>query len=284
MGPGARCKKEIAEHLAEAPSRKDHLRKVKEAQLKLDRLGIDAQKAFSSSRMLKSCIAFQEQINAIVLKGYPGGRWPEHIEPLPHIYSTLGGMYRDLKFAVGVEFLLKGTLYVVDKTDPNWVADLLDLIKFVFFIAQAGDDDINWLAAEDKSLLERADMRNVARGYMIILCLRAKFSFGMDTNFVQALYHWARKSLESRGDPKVQTNSFREGFEKSQKTLLKWANVSIDHALPLPSPEEVAKLKKEIQARSSTDQLGEAFCDMALDGKADAAVSAGVVGAGDTQN
>ncbi|CAN8102477.1 unnamed protein product [Discula destructiva] len=242
-----RCRKEIAEHLAEVPDRKDHLHKVKDAQMKLEKLGIDAQKAFLGNRTLNLCILFQDQVNAVVLKGYPRGRWPEHIEPLPHIYSTLGGMYLDLQFAVGLEFILKGTLYVTDKADPNWMADLWNLIRFMFFMAQADENDINWLGTENKSPSKRVDMRNVARGYMVILCLRAKFTFGMDTGFVQALYRWAGDTLDIHS-PKVETKSFREGFEQSQKTLLKWANISFGHGLPLPTSEEVAKMKEDIQA------------------------------------
>lgn len=256
-------------HLAEAPKRNDHLRKVKEAQLKLDKLGLDAQKAFASYRVLKSCITYQDQVNAIVLKGYLGGRWPEQMEPLPHIYRELGGMYRDLGFAIGLEFVIKGTLYVLDKSDPNWVADLLSLVKFILFMAQAGENDINWLAAEDKKLMSRKDMRNVARGYVAILCVRAKFTFGSDTNFVRAVYHWAGKTLEVSYDHKIHTKLFREAFEESQKQVLKWANVSPDHALSLPSHQEIVKLKKETQAPSSTEKLGDALGAMKLDQKLD---------------
>lgn len=262
---GERCKKEIAVHLAEAPNRKDHLRKVKEAQMKLDDLGRDAQINFASCRTLKSCISYQEQVNAIVVEGYPGGRWPEQMEPLPTIYRGIGGMYRDLAFAIGLEFVIKGTLYVLDKTDPNWVGDLHDLVKFILFMAQAGDNDINWLAAEDKNLMSREDMRNVARGYIAILCVLAKFTFGSDTNFVRALYNWAGYSLDNSYDLKITSKKFREGFEKSQNQLLKWANMSADHALVLPSEKEVAKLKEETQALRNAEELGKSLGDVKLD-------------------
>ncbi|KAJ4387121.1 hypothetical protein N0V93_007709 [Gnomoniopsis smithogilvyi] len=244
------CRSEIAEHLAEAPKRHNHLGKVKEAQDKLDRLGKDALDAFSSSRVLTSCIAFQRQIATLVEKGYPSGRWPDHIEPLPRILRQLGAMYRELEFAIGLEFELKGTLYVRDKTDPNWTADFHNLVKHILFMAQAGDNDIKWVAAESKSVLERADMRYVARGYLIILCLGARMAFGMDSKFVQALYHWTGDLLECGEDAKLHTDLFREIFEFSQKRLIEWAEAGVHLALQLPPREQVAELEKDIRSLS----------------------------------
>lgn len=245
---GQRCKNEIAEHLTEAPKRQNHFGQVKEAQDKLDRLGKDALRAFASSRVLTTCISFQKQIAAVVEKGYPSGRWPDHIEPLPHILRELGGMYLELRFAIGLEFELKGIIYVRDKTDPNWTAELQSLVKSMLFLAQAGDDDIKWVAAEHKSVLERSDMRQVARGYLIILCLGARSAFGMDSSFVRALYRWAGGLIEYLDCPKVHTDLFREGFDFSQKRLLEWAEASACHALQLPLREQIEELEKDIWA------------------------------------
>lgn len=242
------CRNEISEHLAEAPERQNHLGQVKEAQDKLDKLGKDAGIAFSKYRVLPSCMSFQRQVAALVAKGYPSGRWPDHMEPLPHILRQLGGMYRDLEFAIGLEFELKGTLWVRDKTDPNWTTDFQSLIRYILLIAQAGDDDIKWVAAESKSTLERSDMRYVARGYLLILCLGARSAFGMDSKFVQALYRWTGDLIEYGTDAKVDTESFRKGFEFSQKRLLDWAEADDQCALRLPSHEEFNELEKDIRA------------------------------------
>lgn len=245
---GQLCRDEIVEHLAEAPKRQNHLGKVKEAQDKLDKLGKDAAIAFSKYRVLNSCIAFQRQVAALVEKGYPSGRWPDHVEPLPHILRQLGGMYRELEFAIGLEFELKGTLYVRDKTDPNWTTDFQSLIKYILFIAQASDNGIKWVAAEDKSILERSDMRYVARGYLLILCSGARCAFGMDSKFVRALYRWTGDLTEYGNEAKVRTNSFRKKFEFSQKRLLDWAEMDVQYALQLPSREHIIELEKDIGA------------------------------------
>lgn len=202
--------------------------------------------------MLNSCLTFQRQTVALIEEGYPSGRWPDHIEPLPHTLRLLGSMYRELRFAVALEFLLKGTLYVRDKTDPNWMADLLDVIRFMIVLAQAGEDDLKWVAAEHLSQVERSNVRFAVRGYLIILCLGARFTFGMDSNFVRALYRWAGDILEYHDDPKVHTGLFREGFEESQKKLLTWAKLGTDHGLQLPPREQVMQLERDVQALSST--------------------------------
>lgn len=245
---GHLCRNEIGEHLAEAPKRQNHLGQVKEAQDKLDKLGKDAAIAFSKFRVLPSCMSFQRQVAALVEKGYPSGRWPDHVEPLPHILRQLGGMYRDLEFAIGLEFELKGTLWVRDKTDPNWTTDFHSLIRYILMIAQAGDDDIKWVAAESKSVLERSDMRYVVRGYLLILCLGARSAFGMDSKFVQALYRWAGDLMECGKDARVHTDSFRKCFEFSQKRLLDWAEADVQYALQLPSSELIIELEKDNRA------------------------------------
>lgn len=198
-----------------------------------------------------SCITFQRQIATLVEMGYPGGRWPDHVEPLPHTLRLLGNMYRDLHFAVALEWMIKGTLYVRDKSDPNWMADLLDLIKFMFFMAKAGEEDVKWVAVGDRSTLERTNMRFAVRGYLIILCLGARFTFGVDSNFVKALYHWAGECLEHHDDPRIHTDRFRQGFEESQRLLLQWAKADTGHGLQLPPHEQVAQLECDIRTLSA---------------------------------
>lgn len=157
-------------------------------------------------------------------------------------------MYRELEFAIGLEFELKGTLYVRDKTDPTWMTDFRSLTQHILFIAQAGDNDIKWVAAEDKSVLERSDMRFVARGYLLLLCSGARSAFGMDSKFVQALYRWTGNLTEYGNEAKVHTDSFRKKFEFSQKRLLDWAEMDVHYALQLPSREHIIELEKDIGA------------------------------------
>ncbi|KAF3767117.1 SET domain-containing protein [Cryphonectria parasitica EP155] len=242
-----KCKDEMAEHVAAAVDRQDHLAKFKQGQLDLLKLGEDAERAFSRSHTVKSCISFQDQIGNIIEKSFPGGHWPHHIEPLPSIYRTLGSMYRDMHYVVGLEFVLKGTIYVRDHSGPGWTNDVVNLVKFMFFVAQAADNEMKWVGAvKNSELLERSTMRDVARAYLSIACLDGKHTFGMESKFVRALYKWAGDSIDYPGDLGIHTEGFRERFKDSQERLLTWAGMKAECGLRLPSNEQIAELRQDI--------------------------------------
>lgn len=244
---GKRCKDEMAEHVEAAVDRRDHLAILKQAQLDLQKLCEDAEKAFRSARVVKACIGFQSQIGDIVERGYPNGNWPNHIEPLPTTYLTLGGMYRDMHYMLGLEFILKGTLYLRERTGPTWVQNLEGLVKFMFFLAQAKDDDIKWTAAvRNKELLQRITMRDLARGYLSLACVDSKSTFGLDSKYARAMHDFAGHSIDCLLDPKIDTEEYRERFKDSQARALKWANVKADQGLALPSRGRIAELRRDI--------------------------------------
>lgn len=237
----------MAEHVAAAVNRQDHLARLRKAQLDLQNLGDDADKAFLSSRTVQVCISFQDRINDITDQGYPNGNWPHHIEPLPTICRTLGRMYRDLHCVVGLEFFLKGVLYLRERYGPSWVLHLEHIVKFMFFLAQADDDSIKWTAAaRAKDLLQRVNMRDVARGYLCLACVDSKFTFGLSSAYTRAMHDFAGHSIDCYLDPKIDTDEFRKRFRISQERILKWASVNPDRALALPSRERVAELRRDI--------------------------------------
>lgn len=245
---GKRCKDEMAEHVAAAVDRQGHLATLKKAQLDLQNLGDDADKAFLSSRAVKTCISFQDRIGDVIEQGYPDGNWPHHIEPLPTVYRTLGRMYRDLHYVLGLEFLLKGTLYLRERSGPSWVLHLEHVVKFMFFLAQAGDDDIRWTAATRlKGLVQRVNMRDVARGYLCLACVDGKLTFGLGSAYTRAMHDFAGHSIDCFLDPKIDTDEFRERFRDSQERILRWAGVKPDRALALPSRERVAGLRRDVE-------------------------------------
>lgn len=258
---GKRCKEEMAEHVTAAVDRQNHLRILQAAQLELQTASFEAEKAFNSRRIVQVCINFQQKICDILQKGYPDGRWPNHLEPLPSAYTCLGSMYFALQYVIGLEFVLKGTLYARDKRGPTWARELLYLTKFIVYVAQADDDDIKWTAATNNAeLLDRATMRSVARGYACVVSLAAKFAFGLDCRFVRALILWTDEILNYPGDPEVHTDVFKQRFADSQERLLIWACMKPDEGLSLPSATEIAELKREIEdfrARATKADRGE---------------------------
>lgn len=252
----------MSEHVAAAVDRQDHLRILQQAQLDLQNAWFEAETAFNSHRIVQVCIDFQQKIWAILQRGYPEGRWPNHLQPLPVVYLGLGAMYFELKYVIGLEFVLKGTIYGSHRRGPIWARELLYLTKFIVYVAQAGEDDIKWTAAtKNAELLDRATMRNVARGYACIVALAGKFAFGMDNRFVRALYTWAGDIVEYPGDPDIHTEVFKQRFGDSQERLLTWACMKPDEGLSLPSSNDIAELKREIESVRAKKEGGRSRVD-----------------------
>lgn len=247
--PGKKCKEEMAEHVIAAVDRQDHLRILQTAQYDLQNAIHEADAAFNSRRVMQVCTTFQKKTSDILERGYPGGRWPKHMQPLSAAYLSLGSMYFELKYVIGLEFVLKGTLYARDRRHANWVRELLYLTKYMIYVAQADDDDIKWKAAEENAaLLDRATMRDVARGYACIVSLAGKFAFGMDSQLVRALYLWAGDMMNYPGDAEIHTEVFKQRFGDCQERLLTWARMQPDEGLDLPSVDEIVVAKREVQA------------------------------------
>lgn len=245
---GSKCKSEMAEHVAAAVKRQDHLNILRKAQDDLNQLEYRCTLAFySSARNIQTIMDYQTKLLDIEEKVYQGGNWPDHIEPMPSALRALGCMYLELKYVVGLEFVLKGTFYSRAHDGPRWVLDLMGLVKHMIFLSQAQEESLNWTgSAPPQALGGRLALRDAARGYIILVCLSGKFTFGVDTKFVQALYHWAGNITERPSDPDIDTETFNERFRKSQDKLLTWAKMKASRGLELPSREVIAGFRRDM--------------------------------------
>lgn len=251
----------MAEHIAADVKYQGHLVTLRNAQDKLDKLQYTYATAFNNwtARNIRAVLEYQNKILDIEKEVYHGGNWPSHIEPMPTTLRTLGFMFRDLNCVVGLEFILKGTLYNRHHSGPSWVLDLMGIVKYMMFIAQSNDDDdIKWTGAgSPEELGGRATLRDVARGYMTMACVDGKFTFGLDTKYIQALYKMAGDVMERRADPNIETDEFRQRFEEAQERLMAWAKMKAGRGLELPSREMIVKLKKDCEAVKMGGQEGE---------------------------
>lgn len=238
----------MAEHVAAAVKRQDHLEILRKAQDDLNQLEQKSTRAFyDSARNIKTIMDYQSEVLDIEEKVYQGGNWPDHIEPMPSALRALGCMYLELKYVVGLEFVLKGTFYSRTHAGPRWVLDLMDLVKYMIGLANAPDEMLNWTGSGPPEVLGgRLALQNTAKGYIILVCLSGKFTFGADTKFVQALYHWARNITECPGDLSIDTEAFSERFKQSQNKLLTWAKMKTSRGLELPSREIIAGFRRDM--------------------------------------
>lgn len=238
----------MAEHVGAAVKRHDHLEILRKAQDDLNQLEDKSTSAFySSARNIKTIMDYQSKLLDIEEKVYQGGNWPDHIEPMPSALRALGCMYLELKYVVGLEFVLKGTFYSRTHAGPRWVLDLMGLVKYMVYLANELDEYLNWTGSAPPQVLGgRLALRDAAKGYIILVCLSGKFTFGADTKFVRALYHWARNITECPGAPSIDTEAFSERFKISQDKLLTWAKMKTGRGLELPSRDIIAEFRRDM--------------------------------------
>lgn len=247
----------MAEHVATAVKRQNHLEILRKAQDDLKQLENRYTPVFySSGKTVQTIVDYQNKVLDIEEKVFQGGNWPDHIEPMPSALRALGCMYWELNYAVGLEFVLKGTFYSRTQSGPRWVRDLMNLVKLMIYFANAPEESLNWTGSGPSQFLGgRLGLRDTARGYIILVCLSGKFTFGADTKFVQAIYHWAWNITERRGDSiRIDTEAFNKRFKDTQDTLLTWARMKTSRGLSLPSREIIAGLRREIAAANVVDQ------------------------------
>ncbi|PSR77108.1 hypothetical protein BD289DRAFT_477410 [Coniella lustricola] len=258
-----KCWNEMDKHKAQAailgPKFIDECRSGQERIL---RLTYDSERVFASKRVLKTCLAFQERLGDLVTTGYPSGeRWPNTLAPLSLAYRSLGCMYRDLNYAVGLELVLRGTLHEQRERNPDWPSQLHSLVRYIYHIAQA-DDEIKWVGVSDRALAKglipgRGDLRDLGRGYHMMLCRTAKFIFGLDCAFVRAVYRWLFNFMGAHGElgePETNPRAFAERYNKTQQCVLEWAQTDDEYGIKLPSAKEMRQLKADYAIICGTDK------------------------------
>lgn len=249
----------MAQHIVSAVKRQNYLEILRTAQGDLIQLAHKYNLAFDgSARNVRTITDYQTKLLDIEEKVYQGGNWPDHIEPMPTALRDLGEMYLNLKYVVGLEFVLKGTFYSRTQDGPRWVLDLMKLVMYMIQLSQEREDMLNWIGAASPQVLgDRPTLFDTARGYVIHVCLSGKFTFGLDTKYVQALYHWAGNLIEKPGDPSIDTEAFQERFRSSQDKLLTWAKMKTARGLELPSHQIMAKFRQEILAFNAAGKPAE---------------------------
>ncbi|KAG8167816.1 hypothetical protein KVR01_003505 [Diaporthe batatas] len=252
----SKCKSETAQHIAAAVKRPNYLEILREAQDDLNKVVHKYTLASErSARNIKTIMDYQTELLDIEEKVFQGSNWPDHIEPMPSALRDLGGMYLELKYVVGLEFVLKGTFYSRTQDDPRWVLDLMKLVKYILYLSQERDDVLNWTGAAPPQVLGgRPTLFDTARGYLVHVCLSGKFTFGLDTKYVQALYHWAGNLIERPGDPGIDTKAFQERFKSSQDKLLTWAKMKTGRGLELPSLQVMVGFRKDVAEAAEGDK------------------------------
>ncbi|KAJ9137517.1 Histone-lysine N-methyltransferase SMYD3 [Pleurostoma richardsiae] len=242
-----KCRVEMAENLKQAINTGTRLTDLQQAQTELERRSYEAQQAYFDvyPRNIEVVYKFEKVVQAVAQRVFPEGEWPDHLAPMPHVLKNLSHLYEGSSHVSHLRYLVRGTLYRRTQAGPAWVHDMLFLVISLIRTSQHPDDLAIWAVS---AFPTRSELRTIARGYLVRLCLDARMAFGFDTKYVKALYVFAGKMLEYKGDPAIATAAFERSFNTGQARLRGWVGMDEPASeVALPPDNQVAMLVGDVK-------------------------------------
>lgn len=182
---------------------------------------------------------------AVTKRAYPTGTWPDSMEPLPAVRVCMAIMQKENhQLPAALRLSLKGCLYVPRRVGANWVRDLLEVTRIIVEIGNNASSGSIFFG--DESFPECSRLRNVARGYLLVLCVDAAKIFGEDVKFVKAIQKWASNYMVMHGEPNVRTKAFESRFKEAQEKLLDWAGMPRAKSIALVQQDAIGSLAEDL--------------------------------------
>ena len=165
---------------------------------------------------------------------FPGGCWPDHIEPLPSARMALASLYKYQDGYVGAALrnALKGALMSPRRSGPNWANDLYELC---LILTAAGSTDT--IFADNVMFPSPKELTRLTAGFWAELAREANMIFGDDCQFAREISKLYSLILEAVSDPKPGAKEFSEEFDKAQARLLAWAGIDSSFGIGLENTE-----------------------------------------------
>lgn len=161
----------------------------------------------------------------------PGNTWPEHLDPMPLVRTTLAGLYLNkADYPAAARHALRGTLMRRHRVGPDWVNNLCTLTQCLAAMAAAGSPDAP-LFGSGNGFPTLKETHAAARGFGMRLCRDAGNVFGGASRYTEFLCDWFSWIARAAEDPKPGTKEFDALFYEAQKKLLAWADVDQEYAV-----------------------------------------------------
>ncbi len=159
----------------------------------------------------------------LVNDAFPASRWPDTLDPVPLLYKRLGNMHSLRGNGVAAfQCSVKGCAFTDWKHGPDWVYDLHDLIRIMTAVVV---QPANRAAFRDKTFLDSRGFWDVYHGFLHMLLLASRKSFGSDAAYTRAVQKWYDDTLEDTEEPLPGSPGFEGRFGEAHKKLLSWAGV-----------------------------------------------------------
>jgi len=163
------------------------------------------------------------KIKDVADQAFPNGDWPQALQPLPLVHSSIADMYKvQRNYLEAFAFGLRGCLQC-RRSGQAWVHHLFDLVQhFVPLVLQPNESAL----FKDKKFLTEKELWDVYHGYLRELAITSTKVFGPNTTYSKAVKRGWDEALDSAGKPRPGTSAFAKKFKTAQAKLLAWAEVT----------------------------------------------------------
>jgi SET and MYND domain-containing protein len=187
----------------------------------------------------------ERDITALTREAIKDGDWPDHLDPIPLVRSTLARLYLNKReHLAALRNAMRGTLLCRYRNGPEWINNLCTLVQCLAAIAARNPDDTYFTSGGGFPTLKETQC--AVRGYGMRLCKDAGAVFGGASQYTVFLCDWFSWVVKTAEPPGPGTAEFEDKFWEAQKKLLAWADVDIayrvDLSSQLPCAENLANM------------------------------------------
>jgi hypothetical protein len=180
------------------------------------------------------------EVAALKKTGFQNRDWPDNVDPLPLVRMTLSGMFTAQSDPVrALNYALRGCFVFRYYKGSAWISDLLVVCQVLENVCLAPPDSAIFEAA---SFPSRPQLRITFAGYLIVLCLSARFTFGADARLARAIVKWTGVYKDVPDQPPLGHDEFAKRFIEGQRKLLDWAAMKDATGVALPAQVDIEAL------------------------------------------
>lgn len=173
----------------------------------------------------------EADVRNIAKQVFPGGDWPDDLEPLPSLRIRFTGILRAQGHFIGaLKQGIRGCMLSERRIGDTWVRNLFDLLQI---IAHAVALPKQSTAISGPGFPNQDQLWDILHGYLHELVHGAIKTFGSHAGYTKAIQGWHSECLRSDNAPEPGTRAFAKRFKIAQSKLLLWAGVDENRGIAL---------------------------------------------------
>jgi hypothetical protein len=175
--------------------------------------------------------SFEIDAQNIAKHAFPGGDWPDDLEPWPTMRIRFAQILRARgRLTDALIQGVRGYLSLERRTGAKWIRHLLALLQIFSSILVLS----KWnTPCEDPVCPTEAQLWDILHGYLHELALGAIKMFGARAEYTQAIQTWYSDCIRGADAPHPGTRAFARRFKRAQSKLLLWAGIDENRGIVL---------------------------------------------------